>query len=434
MLALEIVLVLVLILVNGVLAMSEIAVVSSRPARLEGMANAGTRGAARALELYRDPSRFLSTIQIGITLVGVLSGAFSGATLGARLEAALQGAGMSEAAASVLGVGGVVAAITYLSLVIGELVPKQLGLRSPERLSSLVAPPLHALSRFAAAPIWLLDRSNRLVLRLLGAAGDAVEESITEEEIRVVLGEADQAGVLEPGERTMIDRLLALGDRTVHTVLVPRPEVELVDLSRPADDVVAQVLQSPFSRFPAHEGDPDRMLGVLDTKLLIGLEGPIDHAALHEAIVQPPELVESADARDALHALQGSVVHMALVYDEYGGFEGIVTATDIFEAIVGAFTDEQGDPTPMVTAIGEGAWSVEGLALAEDVSAATGLAIDAPRPHTTMGGAVLAALGRIPDVGEVVSLGGAVATVVDMDARRIARVELRAGSDEIITS
>ncbi len=429
MLITEILLVLVLILLNGVLAGSELAVVSSRPARLESLARAGRRGARSALTLAQDSGRFLSAVQIGITLVGILSGAFSGATLGARLSAALQASGLAEGTASVLGVGGVVAVITYLSLVIGELVPKQLALRDPERLASTVAPALTLLSRVAAAPIWLLDRSTRLVLRLLGADTDGTGQ-MTEEEMRVVLSEADEAGVLEPGEAIMIDRLLLLGDRRIHAVITPRVDVEVLDLTRPVEALLEQIRASPYSRFPAHRGDRDHMVGVVDTKPLIGRPPPTDLDGILELLVDPPELVESADARDGLLALQSSPVHMALVIDEYGGFEGIVTATDILEAIVGEFVDEDGVPTPLITAEDDG-WRVRGTAHAGDVVQATGLVLPDLSGQSTVGGVLMAELGRLPDVGDEVRLGDALARVTEMEGRRVGWLHLSPAAEPV---
>jgi putative hemolysin len=423
MLATEVALVLLLIMLNGVLAGSEMAIVSSRPARLESMARAGRRGAVAAQALQADPGRFLSTIQIGITLVGVLSGAISGATLGRRLAGVLQAAGLSAETASLLGVAGVVVAITYLSLVVGELAPKQLALLNPEGFAVRVAPALRALSRIAAAPVWLLDTSTGLVVRLVGGTPGGGEQ-ITEEEIRVVLGEADQAGVFDPGERTMIDRLLLLGDRQVRAVFTPRVDVEVVDLSRPVPDLVAQIRASPYSRFPAHDGDRDQMVGVLDTKRLIGLPPPSTRGELLAALVEPPEVAESAVARDALVALQASPVHMALVYDEHGGFEGIVTATDILEAIVGEFVDEDGRPQPLIEPE-DGGWVVRGTAHAADVAEVAGLTLTAPQAKGTIGGVVLGVLGRIPEVGDTVELPGATAEVTAMDGRRIGFLRLR---------
>ncbi len=422
MLFTEVALVLVLIVVNGALAGSELAVVSARPARLRSMADAGRRGGATALALQQDAGRFLSAVQIGITLVGVLSGAFSGATLGRRLTDALAGAGVAEGTASLFGVGGVVAVITYLSLVIGELVPKHLALRNPEGVACAVAPSLQVLSRVAALPVWLLDRSTRLVLRLLGQDGEQ-DDPMTEEEMRVVLTEADAAGVLEPGEQAMIHRLLLLGDRRVHAVITPRVDVEVIDLTRPVADLVAQIRASPYSRFPAHEGDRDHMVGVLDTKLLIGMPPPLLLADLRQTLLDAPEVVESADARDALLTLQASPVHMALVYDEYGGFEGIVTATDILEAIVGEFVDESGEPTPTVVAEGDG-WRVRGTAHAGDVAAELGLELGEAQRRGTIGGVVVATLARMPRVGDTVQLGGFTVRVTAMEARRIGWLHL----------
>jgi putative hemolysin len=233
----EILIVVALTLVNGVLAMSELAIVSSRPARLKVMADAGSRGAAIALKLAADPGRFLSSVQIGITLVGVLSGAFSGATLGVRLAEALTEAGMSRALAQTLGVGGVVVAITYLSLIFGELVPKQIALRAPEASAARIAPLLNLISIVAAPLVWLLDKSGKLVLALLGQSG-AADRGVTDEEIRIVLSEAHSAGVMEKAETEMIAGVMRIADRTARGLMVPRHEVETVDVSETAAEII----------------------------------------------------------------------------------------------------------------------------------------------------------------------------------------------------
>src|SRR5215204_1440234 len=230
MLYLELGIVVVLILINGVLAMAELAIVSSRRARLQALVEREVVGSRRALALAADPGRFLSTVQIGITLVGVLSGAFSGATLGFRLATWLTGLGLSEGAAEAIGVGVVVALITYVSLIVGELVPKQVALRDPEAIAARVAPAMTHLARFASPLVWLLDNSGDIVLRLLGYRAES-ERKVTEEEVRTLIAEAETAGVLEPGERAMISGVMRLGDRPVRAVMTPRRDVDMLDLA-----------------------------------------------------------------------------------------------------------------------------------------------------------------------------------------------------------
>ena len=262
---LEIAVVVVLTVVNGLLAMSELAVVSARSARLKVLEGQGSRGARQALRLQEQPGRFLSTVQIGITLVGVLSGAFSGATLGARLSNTLQAQGLSVSLADALGVGSVVMAITYLSLIIGELVPKQIALRDAEGVAVRVAPAMVLLSRVAAPLVWLLDASGRAVLAMLGQKGET-EERVTEEEVRTIIAEAESAGVLESEERDMIAGVMRLADRTAKALMTPRRDVEIIDITDDPAEIRAQLRQTRRSRLPVQEGEADAIIGVLYAK------------------------------------------------------------------------------------------------------------------------------------------------------------------------
>jgi len=318
----EILIVVALILVNGVLAMSELAIVSSRPARLKVLADAGSRGAAIALKLAADPGRFLSSVQIGITLVGVLSGAFSGATLGVRLAEALTEAGMSRALAQTLGVGGVVVAITYLSLIFGELVPKQIALRAPEASAARIAPLLNLISIVAAPLVWLLDKSGKLVLALLGQSG-AADRGVTDEEIRIVLSEAHSAGVMEKAETEMIAGVMRIADRTARGLMVPRHEVETVDVSETAAEIIRRFRDTGHSRLPVRDGSPDNIIGVLKSRDFLDADGSApDTRAL---LIEAPVVRDGMAALDVLETLRGAPAHMVLVYDEYGHFDGIIT-------------------------------------------------------------------------------------------------------------
>ena len=268
MLYIELAIVVVLTAINGVLAMAELAVVSSRRARLQALVDRDVVGSRRALVLAADPGRFLSTVQIGITLVGVLSGAFSGATLGLRLGSWLSSLGIPVTIADYAGVGIVVAVITYASLIIGELVPKQIALRDPEGVAVKVAPAMTVLARIGAPLVWLLDVSGDLVLRALGYKAEA-ERRVTEDEVRSLMAEAETAGVLEPGERAMISGVMRLGDRPVRAVMTPRREVDMIDLSRDSAEIGALIVSSVHSRLPVHAGEPEEMIGVVQAKDLL---------------------------------------------------------------------------------------------------------------------------------------------------------------------
>lgn len=410
----ELSLVLALIALNGFLAMSELAVVSSRRARLQAMAAKGSRGADKALALAGDPGRFLSTVQIGITLVGILSGAFSGATLGDRLAGQLEQAGLPSGAASALGVGAVVAVITYLSLIFGELVPKQLALRNPERLAARVAPGLSAVSRIAAPAVWLLDVSGRTILTLLGQGGRK-EQTVTEEEVRMLLTEAESSGAIEPDERRMIAGVMRLADRPVRSVMTPRHDVDMIDLSKSDAENRDRLRESVRSRLPAHDGDPAETSGIVWVKDL--LDRP--EAPLLDLVRDAPILPESLGALQAIEMLRRSPVHVGLVHDEYGHFVGMVTAADMLESITGAFAADDGASEDAMVRRDDGSWLVAGWMPADELAEALALDLPERRSYATSAGLVIEALERLPALGESVVIGNWRFEVVDMDGRRV---------------
>src|SRR5215207_251139 len=265
MLYVELAIIFALILVNGVLAMAELAVVSSRRARLQALVDGDVIGSRRAMALASDPGKFLSTVQIGITLVGILSGAFSGATIGLRLADRFASYGLPVGIAETAGIGLVAAVIAYASLIIGELVPKQIALRNPERIAVKVAPAMTVLAKVASPLVWLLDGSGRVVLRALGHKPQS-EQRVTDEEIRTLIAEAETAGVLEPGERAMIAGVMRLGDRPVRAVMVPRGDVDMINLAEEPAMIHKQITDSIHSRLPVYSNRPEEMLGVIQVK------------------------------------------------------------------------------------------------------------------------------------------------------------------------
>ncbi len=417
-----------LILINGLLAMAELAIISSRRLRLQVLVSRRVYGARRALALANNPGKFLSSVQIGITLVGVLSGAFSGATLGLRLGQWLLNLGLPPGIAEPAGVAVVVAAITYLSLIVGELVPKQIALRNPERIAVRVAPAMTMLAKIASPLVWLLDMSGRALLRLLGQ-GAKPEARVTDEEIRMLMAEAETAGVIEPGERSMIAGVMRLGDRPVRGVMTPRRDVEMIDLADDFETIRKSILNSVHSRFPVHDGEQDNVIGVLQAKDFLDgyLSGtPPD---VRKSVRKAPTVSDTADALDLLEIIRQTPVHMALIYDEYGHFEGIATNADILEAIVGAGRTDEGPPEPDAVRREDDSWLLAGSMPADELPERLGIAIPQDRAYQTVAGFVLDRLGHLPQVGECFDDQGWRFEVVDLDGRRIDKIIARRAAE-----
>jgi putative hemolysin len=419
MLAFEIAAVGFLIVVNGLLAMSEMAIVSSRISRLKALAEQDVTGARRALALAADPGRFLSSVQIGITLVGVLSGAFSGATLGQRFSGWLREQGLSADAADAVGVGLVVVAITYASLIVGELVPKQIALRNPEGVAARVAPAMVMVARVTSPLVWLLDVSGRLVLKVLGQKG-VREDRVTEEEIRTLIAEAESSGVLEPGEKEMIAGVLKLGDRNVKVVMTPRHDVDSLNLEDDEAAITAGLRDSQHSRLPVYDARGD-VVGVVQAKELLSayLAGQVPH--IRDFIRHAPVIPDSADARDVIFALKDSPIHMGLVHDEYGHFRGLVTTADILGSIVGEFSTEDGPQELPVVRREDGSLLLAGWMPLDDLLEVTGIRLDDATVHTAAG-FVIQGFGRLPSVGESFETQGWRFEVLDLDGRRVDKV------------
>ncbi|HEY8336804.1 MAG TPA: hemolysin family protein [Tardiphaga sp.] len=422
MLSVELGIVTVLIVVNGLLSMSELAIVSSRPARLAGLVEKGVRGSRRALALASDPGKFLSTVQIGITLIGVLSGAFSGATLGLRLTDLLLELGVSKGAADALGVGVVVSIITYASLIVGELVPKQIALRDPEAVAVRVAPAMVWLARISLPLVWLLDRSGKGLLWLLGQRGDAGDK-VSEDEIRSLVSEAENAGVLEPGEKEMIAGVMRLGDLPVGAVMTPRHEVAMIDLADPIEEIYAELAGSSHSRFAVFDGNRDSALGIIQVKDLLDVYLSGGTPDIRKLVVEAPVIPDSVDARDVVAILRDSPVHIGLVHDEYGVFQGVVTSADILESIVGAFHTEDGPAEPAFHKRDDGSYLISGWMPAVELAALLSIQLPLPqRAYQTFAGFLLQEFGKIPEVGEHIVTHGWHFEIMDLDGRRIDKV------------
>jgi putative hemolysin len=412
MLYVELTIVVALILINGVFAMAELAVVSSRRARLQALVDRDVTGSRRALALASNPGKFISTVQIGITLVGVLSGAFSGATLGLRLAGWFVSLSIPAGIAEAAGVGVVVAAITYASLIIGELVPKQIALRNPEKIAVKVSPAMTAMAKIASPLVWFLDVSGRVVLRALGHKAQS-EERVTDEEIRALISEAETAGVIEPGERAM------------RAVMTPRREVDMVDLSVDPEETRRRIVESVHSRLPAHEGTPEEILGVVQAKDLLDAYMRGERPDLRAHVRPAPTIPDTADALDVVGIIKGSPVHMALIHDEYGQFEGVVTNADILEAIVGGFRTDEGPPEPDAVLRKDGSWLISGSMPVDEMAERLSIPVPQERAYHTTAGFILNRFGHLPDVGESVDVLGWRFEVVDLDGRRIDKILAR---------
>ncbi|MFL6747708.1 MAG: hemolysin family protein [Sphingomicrobium sp.] len=416
---LDLVLILALIALNGLLSMSELAIVSSREARLKAMAKSGSRGAKCALDLAAEPGRFLSSVQIGITLIGILAGAYSGASLGEPVAQRLARLGLEAEAARTVGFGIVIVVTTFASLVIGELVPKQFALRNPEFIAALVSRPMGWLSRLTAPFVWLLDRTSALIFRLLGLSRET-KNVVTAEELHLVVAEAQTAGVLEESERAIISGIVRLADRPVREVMTPRTDIDWIDIRCTGEDVRTALSQTTHSRIPVAEGSVDNIVGVVSTRdmltcLLDGRE--LDLRTLTRTAPVIPDLM---DAMDALAVLRSAEVPLALVHDEYGHLDGIVTPGSILSALAGAFAHdiEEGEEPPCLERE-DGSWLVSGSATADLLADRIGVNMPNEREYSTVAGFALSVLKRIPETGEVFKFDGYRFEVVDMDGRKI---------------
>jgi putative hemolysin len=383
------------------------------------MVKSGSKGARFALDLAAEPGRFLSTVQIGITLIGILAGAYSGASLGEPVAQRLAQLGLDPDTASTFGFGIVIIVTTFASLVIGELVPKQFALRNPEFIAAIVARPMGWLSKATAPLVWLLDQTSALIFRALGLNRET-KNVVTAEELHLVVAEAQSAGVLEESERAIISGIVRLADRPVREVMTPRTDIDWIDIGCSRDEIRAALADTPHSRLPVAEGSVDNIIGVVATRdmlttLLDGQE--LNLRALTRSAPVIPDLM---DAMDALAVLRSAEVPLALVHDEYGHLDGIVTPGSILSALAGAFAHDldEGEDPPLVERE-DGSWLVSGAANADVLSDRIGVSMPGDRDYSTVAGFALSVLKRIPETGEVFKFDGYRFEVVDMDGRKI---------------
>jgi putative hemolysin len=415
----DLAIIIALVLLNGVFAASELAIVSARRARLEAMVRARRRGAASALRLAADPGKLLSTVQIGITLIAVISGAYSGASLGGPVTDRLRWLGMSAGIAETLAIVMVIGLTTFLSLVIGELVPKRLALRRPEPIAVVVAAPMIWLSRAAAPLVWLLDGASGALFWLLRLPGHA-EDHVTAEELQLIVAEASKSGVIEEHERTIISGVVRLADRPVREVMTPRTDVEWLDADLDEAGVRHALMASGHSRLPVAEGSVDAVIGVVQARDVA--QALFRGEALNlRALMRPaPVVLDQIDAMDALDTMRAAEVPMALIHDEYGHFEGIVTPANLLAAIAGEFaSDADPDDAPAIVEREDGSLLVAGQTAADLLAERLGINLPEDRDYATVAGLALAVFRHLPGEGESFTLQGWRFEVVDLDGRRI---------------
>jgi putative hemolysin len=408
-----------LVVLNGVFAMSELAIVSAKTSALETKAEAGSSSARIALDLAADPGKFLSTVQIGITLIGIIAGAYSGASLGGPTGERLEMMGQPSKYADETGFALVIAVTTYLNVVVGELVPKQLALRNAVPLALLMARPMALLSRAAAPLVWLLDSSSAAIIRLFGIRRTD-EASVTAEELHMIFAEATRSGAIEVEQRQLLTGVVRLAERPVREMMTPRTEVDWIAADADPAEIRATIEASSHSLLPVADGSPDTILGVVKVRDVLAAMVAGAPVALRAMMRKVEVVPDQLDAMDALRVLQSAEVAMAVVHDEYGHFEGIVTPVDLLTAIVGTFASDSDDgDLPSVVEREDGSLLVSGSLSADALADRLGLEYGEDREFGTAAGYALSVLKKLPGEGEHFTDQGWRFEVVDMDGRRI---------------
>ncbi len=430
MLLVEILVVLLLVLSNALLAMSELAVVSSRRSRLQELVKRRHRGARMAMRVLENPTDFLSTVQIGITMIGVLAGAFSGATMAGELGAWLDRWPLIAPYGQPTAIALVVVSITYVWLVVGELLPKRIALNDPERIASALAPLMRSVARVATPAVWVLRLSTEGLLRLLGLARRRAL-TVTEDEVRMLVAEGTRAGVFMPKEREMIEGVLRLADRTARAIMTPRTEVVWLDVNATPADIVAQLDARRLSRFPVCRDTIDNPVGIVHMKDLARAALAGQPIALGEMVLRPLVVLDGTPVLKLLEGFKREGLHMAMVVDEYGATQGVVTLADIIEAVAGTLPEVGGELGSALLQRPDGSWLVDGsvgIDEFEDRLALGGLR--GSRTFDTVAGYALFRLGRLPVVGDTFTDRHGQYEIVDMDGRRIDKLIYRPRIEE----
>ncbi|MBH8574425.1 HlyC/CorC family transporter [Nostocaceae cyanobacterium CENA369] len=420
----EVFIILVLIIANGVFSMSEMAIVSARKVRLQQLANQGDAKARAALKLAESPNHFLSTVQVGISLIGILTGAFGGATIATRLAVYIRLVPFLAPYSEPISFGIVVLLITYLSLIIGELVPKRLALNNPEKIAAIVAIPMRALAALASPAVYLLSASTELVLRVLGIT-PSVEPQVTEEEIKILIEQGTEAGTFEEAEQDMVERVFRLGDRPASSFMTPRPDIVWLDLEDSAEENREKMVESAYSRYPVCQGGLDNVLGVIPVTDLLARSFRGDSLDLTVGLRQPVFVPESTRGLKVLELFKQTITHMALVVDEYGVIQGLVTLNDIMSEIVGDVPNADDQENPQAVQREDGSWLLDGMLAVEDFLELFGMEeweSEERGSYQTLGGFVITHLGRIPAAADHFEWQGMRIEVMDMDGNRVDKV------------
>ncbi|MBA4444898.1 HlyC/CorC family transporter [Cylindrospermopsis raciborskii S07] len=420
----EILIILALILANGIFSMSEMAIVSARKARLQQLANQGSLNAQAALELAEAPNHFLSIVQVGITLINILNGVFGGATIAQRLEKYVELVPFLSDYSQTIAFGVVVLVITYLSLIVGELVPKRLALNNPEKIAAFIAIPMRALASLASPIVYMLSISTETVLQILGIR-PSEEPQVTEEEIKILIEQGTEAGTFEAAEQDMVERVFRLGDRPVTFFMTPRPDIVWLDLDDSPEENRQKMSASNYSRYPVCQEGLDNVLGVIPVTDLLSRSLRNEPFDLTIGLRQPVFVPESTRGLKVLELFKQTVTHIALVVDEYGVIQGLVTLNDIMSEIVGDVPAQPGQEEPQAVQREDGSWLVDGMLPVEEffeLFDVEELEMEARGNYQTLGGLVITNLGRIPTAAEHFEWQGMRIEVMDMDGNRVDKV------------
>ena len=419
-----------LIVLNAVFAMSELAIVSAKPSALQARADNGSASAKTALRLAAEPGRFLSTVQIGITLIGTIAGAYGGASLGEPVGERLAAFGLPSDFADKVGLATVIAIIAYFNVVVGELVPKQLALRSAVPISLVMARPMDLLARIAAPVVWVLDKSSAGIIALFGIRSKG-QSSVTAEELQMIFADATRSGVIEHDQHQILTGVVRLAERPVREMMTPRTELDWIEADADTAQILTRIDESPHSLLPVAEGSPDAILGVVKVREVLGRLVAGEEVAIRAMMKKAEVVPDQLDAMDALRVLQSADIAMALVHDEYGHFEGVVTPVDLLTAMAGNFASDQDEgDTPQIIECSDGSLLISGALSADGLADRLGLEYRDDREFGTAAGYALSVMKKLPLEGESFVDQGWSFEVVDMDNRRIDKILVKRVAEE----